>query len=235
MVLIHGGSFVTGSRAETSGIAADLAYAGYAAYSVDYRLFDRSTGGNAWPAGLDDVQRAVRWLRAHAAEQGINPDRIGALGHSTGGHLAAFLGIRATRDNSDPELANYASTVTCVVDLSGETDFSIPYPNASDTAIYAQLLGGTADTPPSAEAYRDMSPITFVDESTVPFLIIHGAADRSVPVEHSRHMVAALHEAGIEAIYAEFPRLGHGDVLSWSLVGSLILAIVDRHLKRGIV
>jgi acetyl esterase/lipase len=226
---------VTGSRAETSGFAADLAYAGYAAYSVDYRLFEPATGANGWPAGLDDVQRAVRWLRAHADEQGIDPDRIGALGHSTGGHLAAFLGTRATRDNSDPELADYASTVTCVVDLAGETDFTIPYPYASDTAIYEQLLGGTADTPPSAEAYRDMSPITFVDESTAPFLIIHGAEDRSVPVEHSRHMEAALHEAGIEAIYAEFPRLAHSEVFSWSLVGALILAVVDRHLKPGIV
>lgn len=235
LVLIHGGSFVAGSRAETSGFAADLAKAGFAAYGVDYRLFDRATGANAWPAGLDDVQRAVRWLRSHAAEQGIDPDRIGALGHSTGGHLAAFLGTRETRDNGDPALADYSSRAACVVNMSGETDFTIPYPSASDTALYAQLLGGTADAPPPADAYADLSPITFVDEATAPFLLIHGAEDRSVPVEHSRRMEAALHAAGVETIYAEFPRLAHGDVFSWSLVGPFVLAFVDRHLKQGYV
>jgi dipeptidyl aminopeptidase/acylaminoacyl peptidase len=64
---------------------------------------------------------------------------------------------------------------------------------------------------------------------------MHGAGDTVVSVEHSRHMEAALHTAGIEVIYAEFPRMGHGDLFSWDLTGSLILAFVDRHLKSATV
>ena len=232
ILLIHGGSFAYGSRSEMSGFASALAQAGYAAFSVDYRLFNPSSGLNAWPTGLHDVQRAVRWLRAHANEQRIDPERVGVLGHSTGGHLAACLGTQETRDNNVPELEHFSSKVTCVIDMSGETDFTIPYSEfSSDTALYAKLLGGSEDVPPSADAYRDLSPITFVDRDTSPFLIIHGSIDDAVPVEHSRHMEAALHEAGIEVIYAEFPGKGHIEVFSWSLVGSLILAVVDRHLR----
>jgi acetyl esterase/lipase len=234
IVLIHGGSFVQGSRNDDLAFASNLAKAGYAAFSVDYRLFNPSTGTNAWPAALDDVQRAVRWLQANATEQGIDPERIGAFGHSTGGHLAAFLGTRATRDNTDPALAKYPSTVACVVDMSGETDFTIRYYNRADSILYAALLGGSASEPPSKEAYQDLSPITFVRPSTAPFLIIHGGADFGVPVGHSRNMEAALHTAGVEVTYAEFPGLGHLEVFDWSLVGTLMLAFLDRHLKPAV-
>jgi len=229
VVLLHGGSFVQGSRSDMFTFATFLAMAGYAAYSVEYRLFDRSTGANAWPAALDDVQRAVRWLRANAAEQGVDIDRIGAIGPSTGGHLAGFLGTRETRDNGNPALAEHPSKVACAVAMAGEMDFTIPL-GPDDATLYAALIGGTPGQPPPDDAYRDLSPMTFVDGSTAPFLIVHGAANPWVSVEHSRHMVEALHMAGVEAIYAEFPDLAHLEVFNWSLVGSLVLAFLDRHL-----
>jgi len=90
-----------------------LARCDFVAFSVDYRLFHGTE--NAWPTQLDDVQRAVRWIRANAAKYHIDPDRIGAFGHSAGAQLAALLGMEATRDNSDPVLAKYSSTVQAVV------------------------------------------------------------------------------------------------------------------------
>ena len=72
--------------------------------------------------------------------------------------------------------------------------------------------------------------MTFVDGSLAPFLIVHGAVEPWVSVEHSRHMVEALHTAGVEAIYADFPDLAHLEVLDWSQVGLLAFAFLARHL-----
>jgi dienelactone hydrolase len=86
-------------------------------FNINYRLaFGRE---NTWPAQLDDVQRAVRWVRKNAVQYGVDPARIGAMGASAGGHLVCMLGLVETRDNSDPALAGFSSRVKCVVDIFG--------------------------------------------------------------------------------------------------------------------
>ena len=87
--------------------ARNLAPAGYVAFSIDHRLVNDGAE-NRWPAQLDDVQRAVRWVRAHAADYGVDPERVASYGWSSGAHLATMLGVRDTRDNSDPALADYS-------------------------------------------------------------------------------------------------------------------------------
>jgi acetyl esterase/lipase len=138
VVLIHGGGWTSLDKSTMRGMAPLLARSGFAAFSVDYRLLQGSE--NRWPAQLDDVQRAVRWLRANAAEYDVNPDRIGAFGHSAGGQLAALLGMEETRDNSDPALAKYSSRVRAVVDVSGPTDFTSQH-DPDGEAFLANLLG----------------------------------------------------------------------------------------------
>jgi acetyl esterase/lipase len=130
-----------------------LALAGYVTFSADYHLFNEINGANPWPAQLDDAQRAVRWVRANAATYGVDPERVATYGHSSGGTLAAALGMRETRDDSDPALAGISSRVDCVVDLSGDTDLTIPYPDPMWDEINAAMLGGTPQEVP--EAYRD--------------------------------------------------------------------------------
>ena len=101
-----------------------FAQSGFVAVAADYRLFNAKDSVNRWPAQLDDVQRAVRWVRANAAKYGVNPERLGVFGHSAGAQLASLLGMEDTRDNSDPALAKYSSRVQAVVDASGPTDFT---------------------------------------------------------------------------------------------------------------
>lgn len=230
VILIHGGAWTYGYADRSVNIepARELAAAGYVAFNIAYRLMGGEAKPDTWPAQLDDVQRAVRWVRAHADEYGVDPERIGSYGGSSGGHLAAMLGVRDTRDNADPELASFSSRVTCVVDLAGDMDLTIPYPNPSDDQIAINLLGGLAAATP--EAYRDVSPITWVDAETVPFLVVHGGADEANPVEHSRRMVAALHNAEVEVIYAEFPGVGHLGAFAWDLHGPWALTFFARHL-----
>jgi dienelactone hydrolase len=180
IVLIHGGGMWTGSRTHMASPARQLAQSGYAAFSVDYRLVEASTGPHRWPAQLDDVQLAVRWVRAHAADFGVEPARIGAFGWSAGGQLAALLGTRETRDATAP-LASHSSCVACVVALAADVDLAA-YTHPPELHEAVALLGGTYQEVP--ERYRDASPLSWIDERTVPFLIIHG--DQSPPALRER-------------------------------------------------
>jgi acetyl esterase/lipase len=228
VVLVHGGGMWTGSRADMADPARQLARAGYVAFAIDYRLVDAATARHRWPAQLDDVQLAVRWLRAGADRYGVDPERVGAYGWSAGGQLAALLGARDTRDLALAN-ADQSSRVGCVIDLAGDVDLTAyTVPPALDEVV--ALLGGTPAEVP--ERFRDVSPLSWIDTRTVPFLIIHGLEDDVVPIEQSRRLVAALRAAGVEVEYTELPGAGHGD-LTWSRVGSVALAFLGRHLGPG--
>lgn len=164
VVLVHGGGMWTGSRADMADPARQLAQAGYIAFAVDYRLVDIASGRHPWPAQLDDVQHAVRWVRANAARYGVDPERVGAYGWSAGGQLAALLGTRDTRDAASP-LAAYPSRVACVVDLAGDVDLAAyTSPPALDEVV--ALLGGTPAQVP--ERYRDTSPLSGSTRGPLP-------------------------------------------------------------------
>ena len=228
VVLVHGGGMWTGSRADMADPARRLAHAGYVAFSIDYRLVDAATGRHRWPAQLDDVQRAVRWIRANATHYGIDPALVAAFGWSAGGQLAALLGTRDTREGTSVQAA-YPSRVACVVDLAGDVDLAAyTRPPALDEVV--ALLGGTSEEVP--ERYRDASPLSWIDGQSVPFLVVHGARDDVVPIAQSRRLVATLRTAGVEVDYMEFPDAGH-DALPWCRVGPAVLAFLGRHLRPG--
>ena len=229
VVLMYPGGMGAGDRTWMADAALGLAAAGYVAFSIDYRLFDGATR-NRWPVQLDDAQRAVRWIRANAAAYGVDPERIAAYGHSSGAQLAAFLGTRDTRDDAEPALAGLSSRVACVVAMAGTMDLTVPQTDADSAAWVAALLGGTAEAPPDRAAYRDFSPIAFVDAATAPFLILQGGADSPVTIENSRRMEAALRGAGVEVVYGEFPGLDHF-VWDWAHGGPWALPFLDQHLR----
>jgi acetyl esterase/lipase len=228
VVLVHGGGMWTGSRTHMEHPARQLARAGYVAFSVDYRLVDATTGRHRWPAQLDDVQRAVRWVRAHAAENAVDPERVGAYGWSAGGQLAALLGTRDTRDIT-ASMARFSSRVTCVVDLAGDVDLAA-YTRPPALHEVVALLGGTVQEVP--ERYRDASPLTWIDRRSAPFLVIHRDQDDVVPIEQTRRLVAALRAAGVEVESMELADAGH-DALTWDRIGPATLAFLARHLRPG--
>ncbi len=239
---VHGGSWSAGSKSDLGFAAQALSRQGYVCFSVDYRLL--RDGKNRFPAQLDDVQRAVRWVRAHAARYGVDGARIGALGASAGGHLAALLGTTETRDNSDAALAAYSSRVECVVDLYGPTDFTPALETANQekmatdgspgAQVVREFLG---ELPAAADNYRAASPITHIDKKTAPFLIFHGGKDALVPLDQSQRLDKALRAAGIESKLVVFPAAGHGyrepDLLRQTFV--LAQQFFNRHLKSPLV
>jgi acetyl esterase/lipase len=208
--------------------ARKLAQAGFVTFSIDYRLVDASTGQYRWPAQLDDVQLAVRWVRAHAADYGVDATRVGAFGWSAGGQLAALLGARETRDVT-ARLAGYSSRVACVAALAPDIDLAA-YTQPPALHEVVALLGGTPREVP--EQYRDASPLTWIDRRTAPFLVIHGDQDDVVPIAQSCRLVAALHSAEVSVQYLEVAGAGH-DGLEWSRIGPATLAFFDHHLCAG--
>ena len=209
IVWIHGGGWEQGSYHQNPARA--MAARGYAVASIGYRLSSQAK----YPAQIEDCKAAVRWLRAHAAEYGIDPARIGVWGASAGGHLAALLGTTAKEKQFDVgENLGQSSAVRCVIDSFGPADFfhwgDPPLPASYDTpnTALARLLGGRlAD---HEELARLASPVTFVDKDSAPFLIMHGEKDPLVPVQQSVVLDAALRKAGVDSTLVLVPGGGHG-------------------------
>jgi acetyl esterase/lipase len=192
VVLIHGGAWSSLDKGTMTNMAAFLARFGFVAVSVNYRLLHGSE--NLWPAQLDDVQRAVRWLRSNSAKYSIDASHIGAFGHSAGAQLAALLGMEDTRDNSDAALAKYSSRVQAVVDVSGPVDFPAYHYDDNDGGL-VNLLGGDYDKIP--QVWRDASPVFHVAKSNAPFLIVHGTSDDAVPIAQAQELHDKLQKVGV--------------------------------------
>jgi acetyl esterase/lipase len=196
VLLIHGGGWTSFDKSTMQRMGQFMARSGFVAFAVDYRLFDGTK--NRWPAQLDDVQRAVRWVRAHAEKYGIDPQRIGAFGHSAGAQLAALLGMEDTRDNSDAALAKYSSRVEAVVDVSGPTDFTAD--RDKDSAEFAEKFFGTSYSK-NPEVWRDASPIFHVSKQDAPFLIFHGTQDENVSIAQAQKFFDKLQAAGVQCSF----------------------------------
>jgi len=229
VIVVHGGGLVQGTRWDHGEAAIGLATAGYVTFSIEYRLYVPGDEATLWPAQLDDVQRAVRWVRANAGTYGVDPKRIGAFGYSSGGQLSAFLGTRETRDSSDDDLGSFSSKVSCVVAMGGLFDFTFPNAHPDSPETDAEILGGS----PDADAYADFSPVTFVDHTSAPFLILQEGNEDVIPYEHPRRMVAALQAAGVQVSYGWFPDSAHDSWFAWAPEAPETLAFFGRHLTPG--
>ncbi|MFP5393965.1 MAG: alpha/beta hydrolase [Gammaproteobacteria bacterium] len=184
MILIHGGGWSAGHRDEFSQFAQLLASRGILAMLIDYRL----AGPDArWPAQAVDVASAVWYLRENARRLQIDTQRIGALGGSAGGHLAAWL---ATTDSINPNGTH--SRVDLLISLWGPWDLTLSQPDLRGDArnMIRALLGAAED--------KAASPLFSIDRHSAPALLIHGSDDTLVPPSQSRRACNALREAGVE-------------------------------------
>ena len=209
ILLVHGGGWFSGDKADKGyvEVCQYLATEGFAVFSVNYRLVPKAR----YPAQLDDVQRAVRWVRSHAEEYSVDVKRIGAVGDSAGGHLVSLLGTRDTRDNKDEALKAYSSKVQCVVDLFGPVDFladnNSKLPGIAESLV-TNFFGQKRDV--ALDLYKEGSPITYVNKESAHFLIMHGDKDPLVPLTQSREFKAALDKAGNETNLIIMSNDGHG-------------------------
>lgn len=206
LIFLHGGGWTGGSKDGGMGFEGlpALTAAGYTLASVEYRLAPRYK----MPAMIEDAKCAVRSFRAHAAEYGIDPDRIGVIGASAGGQLAAMLGTADSSAGFDAgEYAGNSSRVQAVVDLAGPSDFRVPFTTGTDYRGLAMQVFGTDD--PNDPLFAVASPVTWVSPDDPPFLILHGERDESVPLSQSQELYDALKAAGVDAELVVVKNAGH--------------------------
>lgn len=194
IVHIHGGGFAAGHKRSYRTLASyRVLERGYALVTIDYRL----SGEAMFPAGLQDLRAAIRWLRAHAAEYRLDSDRIAAFGGSAGGNFAAMACVTAAVPLfDDPALGDrrYPCDVKAAVDWFGPTDLSKmdaqltasgagPANHSLADSMESKYLGARLSEVP--ERVRAANPMTYINEAMCPILIQHGTADAVVPFQQS--------------------------------------------------
>lgn len=192
LVFIHGGAWRAGSKDSFKSAIQEAAERGYVAATVGYRFAPK----HPFPAQVEDCKCAVRWLRAHADELGIDPERIGALGSSAGAHLAMMLGTMDSEDGLEGEggWQDQSSKVQAVVAYFGPTNLLGEYPQTSRPLVEG-FIGATQTE--DEDAYRRASPITYVDARDAPMLLFQGTKDVLVPYDQAYQMAVALTDAGV--------------------------------------
>jgi acetyl esterase/lipase len=210
VIHLHGGGFRQGAAEGKTAVL--FAKAGFIGISINYRL----SGEAIFPAAVHDAKTAVRWARAQAARYGIDPDRIGAFGGSAGGHLALLLGLSEGDAylEGDGPYREFSSRVRAVVDNYGPTDFmklndmpgDIDH-NAPQSPESAFIGGAIQENP---EPVRRANPLMYIDPTDPPTLVLHGENDRSVPIQQSELLVAALARAGVVHQFVRVKNAGHG-------------------------
>ena len=205
IVMVHGGGWSGGNKSAYTALARYYAGLGYVCASINYRL----APAHVWPAQVDDTQAAVRWMRKNSRAIGLNPQRIGAVGASAGGHLVLFLGETDTLNDFDPALSGYSSRVQAVADYFGPTDLMSPLEWAPNIWTLIQNLIGQF-WHPGSPAYQAASPLYFVTPDDAPTVVFHGTADSTVPVSQSQRIVAAMQANQVPVTYFEFAGQGHG-------------------------
>lgn len=207
VLMIHGGGFWAGNKESYIPLAIKLAERGYVAATANYRLAPR----NQFPAALEDSKAAVRFLRANAARYNLDAQHIGALGGSAGGHLVLMLGLTAGVEEFEGSGPNrdQASTVQCVVDYYGPTDFTQSYSKSVNAAeVLPRFLGGDLDH--ERPLHMRASPLNWVTPKAPPTLALHGTADNYVAYEHSLWLIERMIAAGVPAELESIGGAGHG-------------------------
>lgn len=232
---VHGGAWLAGDkRAGLGQLAAFVRGGRYAGVSIGYRLSQEAT----WPAQIHDCKAAIRWLRANAQTHHLDPQRIGVIGPSAGGHLVAVLGASggvAAMDGALGPHQEMPTHVACVVDLFGPTDFTKMnearvqggMDHDSARAPEALLIGGPVQQNPEQAAAAN--PITYVTADAPPFLIVHGTRDPLVPFNQSQLLHDALRAKRTRSTLITVQGGGHG--LGFPAeVQSLVAAFFNHHL-----
>lgn len=229
VLVIHGGAWRAGSKDGNRPILHEFARRGYVAVSPQYRFCPKET----FPAQVHDVKDAVRWMKSNAKEYKIDPERIGAMGFSAGGHLALMLGVTGPDDGleGDAPKSGPDTKVRAVVNYFGPTDLAADdFPDVSK-GLLKDFLGGTPTDKP--EVAKKASPLTFVSKGDAPILSFQGTKDPLVPYTQATKLTTAQTQAEVPGRVDLLIGLGHGNDWGAELKRTQAdtFAFFDKYLK----
>ncbi|OGO37316.1 MAG: hypothetical protein A2W35_02425 [Chloroflexi bacterium RBG_16_57_11] len=205
VVYVHGGGWMSGSRNDeiAKTFFGELTQRSFLVASLDYRLAPKYK----FPAQIEDVKCAIRHLRANATQYNLDPNHIGAMGGSAGGHLVSLLGV------TDPSLGwdvgmypEQSSQIQAVIDMFGPMDIIALFKNSS-IKVGEQVFGVPNNSDPVLESY---SPLAYITPDDPPFLILQGDLDSVVPVEQSLLLRDRLETTGVPVEFIIVKNAGHG-------------------------
>lgn len=242
IVMIHGGGWVGGDKAASRefNLGTTLAKAGYVCVSVNYMM----DAGKRWPTNLHDCKNGVRFLRKQAEKYHVDPDRIGVIGGSAGGHLALMVAYTTDVPGLEPASPHpgLSSRVGAVVNLYGITNVltrrktdeqGTPIGEPRDTT--ALFKASRTEDP---ELWRLASPVSHVSKSSPPTLILHGTADTTVDRDQATELASKLKEAGVDHELILIDGIGHTfDLQTWRRkplpqdLRPVVTGFFHKHLK----
>jgi acetyl esterase/lipase len=232
VVFVHGGGWTGGDPSQAGGNGLHFARHGIATVSISYRL----APAHRFPACLDDVRRGLRYVRAHAAEFGVDPDRLVLMGLSAGAHLAVLAhvarDVRALEPDLPPELRDVSEDVLGVIAHYGPYDLARRKPVNGWDPI-GDLLGERAGDP---DWIRIASPVAHAAAATAPMLLVHGTADTVVSWRESERMHAALVTSGRASELLTLDGAPHAFQVEWrGDANRRANAAMDTFLERVLV
>ena len=220
-----GGAFKEMNRSVWIPPLVSLANKGYVVVSADYR----TSNEQSFPTQLEDAKAAVRFMKAHAAEFCIDPNRIAVAGESAGGTIASLVGVTAKHKEFDVgDNLEYDSSVAAVLDFYGLTDMSLGKGDFGDeTPVPSWCMEAFMGYHYKEE--KRASAINYVDDDTPPFMILHGSADPLVDIKNSELLYELLQKHGREAEFYTLEGAVHGDDLFYQ---ECMMERIDAFLKR---
>jgi acetyl esterase/lipase len=228
VILVHGGGWNGGDKSggPRKGYMAPmhepLEKAGYAWFSINYRLAPK----HQYPANIEDVETAIRWVKANAAKYHLDPQRLALSGESAGGHLIQLAAVRATPETRVAAVIPFYARCTLVDDIQ---------PGGELRANLAQLFGRKTYDDVAEKMMREASPLLHVKRGLPPFLLVHGTADQSVPYQQSLDWQARMKDLGMACDLITIKEGVHG-MISWDAVAPTykqdVVAWLNRTLAR---
>lgn len=234
LIWVHGGGWQAGSKENCPPLRSGYLQRGYAVASINYRL----SGHAVFPAQIEDCKAAIRWLRTHATDYGLDPTRFGVWGSSAGGHLVALIGTSGDVKEFDVGAnLDQSSRVQAVCDYYGPTDFTVFVTtpgyesHASEASPEAKLIGGAVMQ--NKDKAARVNPITYVSRDDPPFLIVHGDKDPTVPINQSELLFKSLKETGVSSHFHTIHGAVHGGPgFAGQDIADMVSSFFDMRLKK---
>jgi acetyl esterase/lipase len=230
LLQIHGGAWVIGDKKEQAlPLMNQMAARGWLCVSANYRLSPHAT----FPEHLQDVKKALAWVRENGERYGADPNFIVVTGGSAGGHLAALTGLTANDPAYQPGFELVDTSVRACVPIYGVYDwtdrFGFWHRKGMDRFLEQRVIKGSIEEVP--DLYRRGSPMDQIRPERPPFLVVHGDKDSLAPVEEARRFADMLKEVGrAPVVYAEIPNAQHAFEIFKSLRCQMVVDGIERYL-----